>query len=64
MKKTFRELEKDALDIRAPVDVAERFRIEAVKQGRSVSSLGSEAIIKYLGLDLSRYGLESDRQTA
>ena len=65
MSKRFREIEKEGIDVRAPLDVAEKFRIEAIKQGRSVSSLGSEIIIRYLGLDPAKYGLGSEtKQTA
>ena len=62
MSRSFREIEKEAIDVRVPTDVALAFRTEALRQGRSVSELGSELIIKHLGMNPKDYGIVSRKR--
>lgn len=59
MKKTFREIPKEALPIQVPPALADAIRRIAADTRRSVSYAAVEAIARGLGHDPSRYGIET-----
>ena len=67
MSKEFREIDKADVSIQAPSDIAREIRIEAAKRRTSISKLGSEALILFLGRNPRDYGIErtkAEKQTA
>jgi len=67
MSKAFRDIDKEDVSIQAPSDIAREIRIEAAKRGMSISKIGSEALIRFLGRNPRDYGIEqrkAEKQTA
>ena len=63
MSKDFRKIKKEDVSIQAPSDIAREIRVEAATRGMSISRLGSEALIRFLGRNPSDYGIEATRES-
>ncbi len=58
MSKAFRDYEKESLEPRVPVALANAVRVMAARQRRSISVVVAEAIARAVGHDPARYGIE------
>jgi hypothetical protein len=56
--KTFRQIAKESLDIRAPRKLADQIREKAARERRSISSVGVELLARGLDLDPAAFGIE------
>ena len=63
MSKDFREFEKESIEPRIPVALANAVRIKAAKERRSISIVAAEALARAVGHDPARYGIESTETT-
>lgn len=57
MKNTFRSLEKEALTIQVPPEIADMVR-SRTRGRRSLSSVGTEILARGLEIDPRKYGIE------
>lgn len=62
MSKEFREIDKEDVSIQAPSDIAREIRVEAARRRTSISKLGSEALIRFLGRNPEDYGIETPKK--
>lgn len=61
--KAFRDLPKEDIEFRLPVELAGQIRERAVRQRRSISEVGVELMAIGLRIDPSRFGIDSEMAT-
>ena len=48
---------KEGIEIRFPPDIASKIREKAFRERRSISEVGSELVVRSMGLDPAQYGI-------